>query len=49
MLSKLTQWFGTRRRDRALRDYAIEDALWQATLDGLPFLAHLEAPDRVRL
>ena len=49
MLSKLTQWLGTRRRDRALRDYAIDDALWQATLDGLPFLAHLDAPDLARL
>ena len=49
MLSKLTQWLGARRRHRALRDYAIDDALWQATLDGLPFLAHLEAPDLARL
>jgi Mlc titration factor MtfA (ptsG expression regulator) len=49
MLSKLTHWLGTRRRERALRDYAIDDSLWQATLDGLPFLAHLDAPDLVRL
>jgi hypothetical protein len=49
MLSKLTQWLDTRRRDRALRTYAIDDALWQATLDGLPFLAYLAPADRQRL
>lgn len=49
MLSKLSQWFGSRRRDKALRTHAIDDALWQATLDGLPFLAHLDAAGLARL
>ncbi|PMS17922.1 hypothetical protein C0Z18_19000 [Trinickia dabaoshanensis] len=49
MLSKLTRWFGTRRRERALREHAIDDALWQATLAGLPFLGYLDAADLVRL
>jgi Mlc titration factor MtfA (ptsG expression regulator) len=49
MLSKLSHWFDARRRDKALRTYAIDDALWQATLAGLPFLTHLDAADLVRL
>ena len=49
MLSKLTNWLDTRRRERALRNYAIDDSLWQATLAGLPFLTHLEAPELARL
>ncbi|WP_042298884.1 M90 family metallopeptidase [Paraburkholderia kururiensis] len=49
MLSKLTQWLDTRRRDRALRTHAISDALWRKTLDGLPFLSHLDATDLERL
>ncbi|HTH74747.1 MAG TPA: M90 family metallopeptidase, partial [Trinickia sp.] len=49
MLSKLTRWFDTRRRERALRDHAIDEALWQATLDGLPFLRYLDAADLARL
>lgn len=49
MLSKLTHWLDTRRRDRALRTHAIPDALWQATLDGLPFLSYLNATDLARL
>ncbi|RQH07419.1 M90 family metallopeptidase [Paraburkholderia dinghuensis] len=49
MLSKLSQWFGARRREKALRTHAIDDALWQATLNGLPFLAHLDAADLARL
>jgi len=49
MLSKLSQWFGARRREKALRAHAIDDALWQTTLDGLPFLAHLDAADLARL
>src|SRR6202453_1876930 len=49
MLSKLTHWFDARRRERALRNHPIDDALWQATLAGLPFLNHLEAADLVRL
>jgi Mlc titration factor MtfA (ptsG expression regulator) len=49
MLSRLSQWFGARRREKALRAHAIDDALWQATLDGLPFLAYLDAADLARL
>jgi Mlc titration factor MtfA (ptsG expression regulator) len=49
MFSKLTRWLDTRRRDRALRTYAIDDVLWQATLDGLPFLSHLAPADLQRL
>ncbi|MFC0397163.1 zinc-dependent peptidase [Paraburkholderia rhizosphaerae] len=49
MLSKLTHWIGTRRRERALRTHAISDALWQTTLAGLPFLAWLDASDQARL
>jgi MtfA peptidase len=49
MLSKLSQWFGARRREKALRTHAIDDALWQATLDGLPFLAYLDAAGLARL
>ena len=49
MLAKLTHWFGSRRRERALREHAIDDALWQATLEGLPFLGYLDAADLVRL
>ena len=49
MLSKLTNWFDARRREKALRTYAIDDTLWHATLAGLPFLAHLDAADLARL
>ena len=49
MFSKLTSWLDTRRRDRALRTHAIDDALWQATLGGLPFLSHLAPADLLRL
>lgn len=49
MFSKLTRWLDTRRRERALRAHAIDDALWQATLDGLPFLSHLGATELARL
>ncbi|HLX03163.1 MAG TPA: M90 family metallopeptidase, partial [Trinickia sp.] len=49
MLSKFTQWFDNRRRDRALREHAIAGDVWQATLDGLPFLAHLDGADVTRL
>ena len=49
MFSKLTRWLDTRRRDRALRTYAIDVALWQATLDGLPFLSHFAPADLQRL
>jgi Mlc titration factor MtfA (ptsG expression regulator) len=49
MLSKLTQWIDTRRRERALRTHAVSDALWQKTLAGLPFLARLDPDDQLRL
>jgi MtfA peptidase len=49
MLTKLTRWLTNRRHARALREYAIGDELWQATLGGLPFLAHLDAADLSRL
>ncbi|APR36114.1 zinc-dependent peptidase [Paraburkholderia sp. SOS3] len=49
MLSKLTQWIDTRRRNRALRTHAVSDALWQKTLAGLPFLACLDVEDQQRL
>ncbi|HEY1608889.1 MAG TPA: zinc-dependent peptidase, partial [Paraburkholderia sp.] len=49
MLTKLSRWFDARRKEKALRAFAIDDALWQATQDGLPFLAHLDATDLVRL
>ncbi|SDG50181.1 zinc-dependent peptidase [Paraburkholderia phenazinium] len=49
MLSKLTNWLGSRRRERALRNHPIDEPLWQATLAGLPFLAYLEAADLARL
>jgi Mlc titration factor MtfA (ptsG expression regulator) len=49
MLSKLTRWLESRRRTRALRAHAIDDTLWQKTLDGLPFLTHLVEADLARL
>ncbi len=49
MLTKLSRWLDTRRRERALREYGIADDIWQATLDGLPFLGYLDAPDLARL
>ncbi|PLZ03649.1 hypothetical protein CY652_04485 [Burkholderia sp. WAC0059] len=49
MLTKLAHWLDTRRRSRALRTHPVDDALWQRTLDGLPFLAHLETADLARL
>lgn len=49
MLTKLTRWLDTRRRERALRDHPIADVLWQATLDALPFLAHMDAAALARL
>jgi Mlc titration factor MtfA (ptsG expression regulator) len=38
-----------RRRARALRDFAVTDALWRQTLARLPFVKHLSARDLVRL
>ena len=49
MLSKLTRWLASRRRTRALHAYAIDDALWQKTLEGLPFLGYLGEADLARL
>jgi Mlc titration factor MtfA (ptsG expression regulator) len=49
MLNKLTRWIDTRRRERALREYPIADDVWKAALDGLPFLARLDAADLARL
>jgi len=49
MFSKLTRWLGQRRRQSALRAHAIDDSLWHATLEGLPFLDYLGADDLIRL
>lgn len=49
MFTKLTRWLDTRRRERALREYGIADDVWQATLDGLPFLGYLGEADLARL
>ncbi|MDR5854688.1 zinc-dependent peptidase [Caballeronia sp. LZ062] len=49
MPNLFTRWFGAQRRERALRKYAIDDALWQRTLDAFPFFGHLSTPDRERL
>ncbi|MGV7244786.1 M90 family metallopeptidase [Caballeronia sp. M23-90] len=49
MANFLTRLIGGNRRERALRKYAIDDALWQTTLDRLPFFGHLSAGDLERL
>lgn len=49
MPNLFSRWFGAQRRERALRKYAIDDALWQRTLDALPFFGHLAPADLVRL
>jgi Mlc titration factor MtfA (ptsG expression regulator) len=49
MANFLTRLISGNRRERALRKYAIDDALWQATLDRLPFFGHLDDADRARL
>jgi Mlc titration factor MtfA (ptsG expression regulator) len=49
MANFLTRLIIGNRRERALRKYAIDDALWQTTLDRLPFFGHLNSEDRVRL
>ncbi|SAK71773.1 membrane protein [Caballeronia arationis] len=49
MPNLFSRWFGAQRRERALRKYAIDDALWRRTLDALPFFGHLDAADRARL
>ena len=49
MLSKLFQRLRARRREKTLREHAIDDALWQGTLDALPFLAQRDAAELARL
>ncbi|MDR5732140.1 zinc-dependent peptidase [Caballeronia sp. LZ025] len=49
MANLFTRWLGAQRRERALRKHAIDDALWQRTLDAFPFYRHLNAADRERL
>lgn len=49
MANLFTRWFGAQRRERALRKYAIDDALWQRTLDAYPCFGHLNALDLARL
>ncbi|MEJ2767422.1 M90 family metallopeptidase [Mycetohabitans sp. B46] len=49
MLGKLSDWLGRRRRERALREFAISDALWAHTCAQLPFLGYLTDGDRARL
>jgi Mlc titration factor MtfA (ptsG expression regulator) len=49
MANFLTRLISRNRRERALRKYAIDDALWQATLDRLPFFGHLDDAERARL
>lgn len=49
MPNPFSRWFGAQRRERALRKYAIDDALWQSTLDALPFFGHLAPADLTRL
>ncbi|MBN3791587.1 M90 family metallopeptidase [Burkholderia sp. Ac-20353] len=49
MLSKLTRWLDHRRRDRALRSHPIADALWQDTVERLPFLGDLTPEELGRL
>jgi Mlc titration factor MtfA (ptsG expression regulator) len=49
MANFLTRLISGNRRERALRKYAIDDALWQTTLDRQPFFGHLDDADRARL
>jgi MtfA peptidase len=49
MPNPLSRWISTYRRERALRKYAIDDTLWQATLAQLPFVTHLSPADLARL
>ena len=49
MLTSLTRWIDSRKRERALRRHAIPDALWAQTLANLPFLTWLGEADRERL
>ncbi|HTJ93453.1 MAG TPA: M90 family metallopeptidase [Pararobbsia sp.] len=49
MLTSLTRWLDSRKRERALRRHAIPDDLWSRTLASLPFLDGLGETDRARL
>ena len=49
MANFLTRLISGNRRDRALRKHAIDDTLWQNTLDRLPFFDHLDDTERARL
>ena len=49
MANFLTRLISGNRRERALRKHAIDDALWQNTLDRLPFFGHLDDAERARL
>jgi MtfA peptidase len=49
MANFLTRLISGNRRERALRNHAIDDALWQNTLDRLPFFGHLDDAERARL
>ncbi len=49
MANLFSRWIGAQRRERALRKYAIDDALWRDTLDAFPFFDHLSAEDLQRL
>jgi Mlc titration factor MtfA (ptsG expression regulator) len=49
VLNALSRWIGSRKRERALREHAIGDALWEQTLAGLPFLDWLGTADLARL
>ena len=49
MANFLTRLISGNRRDRALRKHAIDDTLWQNTLDRLPFFGHLDDAERARL
>ena len=49
MANLFSRWLGAQRRERALRKYAIDDALWQNTLDAHPCFGHLGTEDLRRL
>jgi len=49
MANLFSRWFGAQRRERALRKYAIDDDLWQRTLDAYPCFGHLNGDDLGRL
>jgi MtfA peptidase len=49
MANFLTRLISGNRRERALRKHAIDDTLWQDTLERLPFFGHLDDTERARL